>query len=138
MLKLPNEFKQLILDTAPKHLVKAVAPSTFQDLYNSPTLVVWSGASDNTIWGDNKVNYAFRALHDALHLKTGIGFSPLEEIEIGRIQASMYTGLMAELVYIETAGQAEHYLKTGQFVEDQVSFTINELKKLGYRFGTPK
>ncbi len=135
-MNIPNEFKNLILNTAPKHLVKAVAPSTFQDVWNSPSLVVWNGASDNTIWNDPTVNYAFRALHDALHIETRIGFSPKEEIEIGRIQAAKYQSysvLFSDLVYIETAGQAEHYLKTGQFVEDQIRFTMEQLNKLGYK-----
>jgi hypothetical protein len=127
---IPNEFKHLILNTAPRHLVKAVAPSTFSELMSQPTLVVWNGASDATIWNDSAVNYAFRALHDALHLKTRIGFTPLEEIAIGRIQASQYesySSYLADLVYIETAGQAEYFLKNGIFVQNQVAFTESML-----------
>lgn len=126
-------INNLILSTAPKHEVRNVAPSTELELFNSPkTLVIWSGASENTIFNDNRVNWAFRALHDQLHIVTGIGFSPEAEIELGRIQANRYTGLMADLVYIETAGQAKHYLKTGQFVTDQAEFTLNALKRMGY------
>jgi hypothetical protein len=131
MLRVPREFKNLILQTAPRHEVKDIAPSTEIELFNSPSLVIWSGASEGTIWNDARVNWSFRALHDALHLKVGIGFSPLEEIELGRIQASRYSGLLADLVYCEVAGQAEHYLKTGQFVIDQVEFTLNYLKQRG-------
>lgn len=130
-LIVPNEFKQLILNTAPKHLVKAVAPSTYSDLLNQPTLTVWSGASHNTIWQDERVNWAFRALHDQLHLDLGIGFTPLEEIAIGKIQAARYesySSYLADLVYIETSGQAEYYLRNGVFVQNQVAFTIEALK----------
>lgn len=131
-----NEINSLILKQASKlnFTVKDVAPSTFSELLASPSLVIWSGASDNTIFRDASVNWAFRALHDKLHLETGLGFSPESEIELGRIQASQYTGLMADLVYTETAGQAEYYLKNGLFVINQVEFTLNELRKLGYRF----
>ncbi len=129
-----REINNLILKTAPNHSVRDVAPNSYSDLLAQPTLVVWSGQSDNTIFGDRRVNWAFRALHDALHLKTGIGFSPLEEVELGRIQASQYSGLMADLVYIEVAGQAEYYMQTGQFVQDQVLFTLNALKGLNYVF----
>jgi hypothetical protein len=122
MLKIPSEFKNLILQTA---------PSDEFGLFNTSSLVIWSGASDDTIWADARVNWAFRALHDALHLETGLGFSPKSEIELGRIQASKYEGLLADLVYCEVAGQAEHYLKTGQFVVDQVEFTIQYLKTKG-------
>ena len=127
-----REFNNLILKQAPKFTVSETAPSTERELFTSTSLVVWSGASDNTIWSDPNVNYAFRALHDALHLKTGIGFSPAEEIQLGRIQASQYSGLLSDLVYIEVAGQAEHYMRTGEFVLDQVEFTRLELIKIGY------
>jgi hypothetical protein len=129
-----DEFKNLILKQASKlkYRVADVAPSTELELFNGPkTLVIWSGASEGTIWEDARVNWAFRALHDALHLNTGMSFGPEAEMELGRIQANQYTGLMADLVYIETSGQAEHYLKTGQFVEDQVKFTMEALKKAG-------
>ena len=128
-----RQINDLILKSAPRHQVKDSAPSTEIELFNSPSLVVWSGASENTIYQDTRVNWAFRALHDALHLETGLGFSVPEEIELGRIQANQYTGLMADLIYIEVAGQAEHYLKTGQFVKDQVAFTLNQLNKMRYK-----
>lgn len=128
-----RELNHLILTTAPKHEVRALAPSTFQDLLNQPSLVIWNGESEHTIFNDSRVNWAFRALHDTLHLQTRIGFSPESEMELGRIQANQYSGLMADLVYIEVAGQAEHYLKTGRFVSDQVEFTIRALKHLGYK-----
>jgi len=116
-----------------QYRVADLAPNSFQDLKASSGLVIWSGESDKTIWNDKSVNWAFRALHDALHLKTGIGFSPADEIELGRIQAAQYDSrLMQDLVYIEVSGQAEHYLKTGRFVSDQIEFTCIELRKLGY------
>jgi hypothetical protein len=124
-------FNSLILSQASKlkYRVADQAPGTELELFNGPkTLVIWSGASENTIFGDARVNWAFRALHDALHLKTGIGFSPEAEIELGRIQANQYTGLLADLVYIEVSGQAQYYLQTGRFVEDQIKFTMERLK----------
>lgn len=127
-----REINNLLLNTAPRHLVSNMAPNSALDLFISPSLVVWSGASEHTIFGDARVNWAFRALHDALHLKTGLGFSPEEEIELGRIQANQYSGLMADLVYIEVAKQAEYYLKSGLFVADQVLFDLSELTKLGW------
>ena len=113
--------------------VSDAAPDTYAGIAGRATdgLVVWSGASERTIFGDPCVNWAFRALHDRLHLEGGIGFSPLEEIEIGRIQAAQFDGKLADLVYLETAGQAAHFLRTGRFVEDQVSWTQSELARLG-------
>lgn len=119
-------INNLILKKALKidYIVKNEAPNNELDLNNCGQLVIWSGASDNTIFQDAIVNYAFRALHDTLHLKTKIDFSPKSEIYLGRFQASQFdSSVVADLVYCEVALQAEHYLKTGHFVSDQVAFT---------------
>lgn len=128
-----DELKNTILMQASKlrYNVASEAPSNERDLFNSPSLIVWDGASDNTIWDDASVNYAFRALHDALHLNTGLGFSVDEEIAIGRIQANQYVGLLADLVYLEVAGQAEYYKQNGVFVANQKQFTLQALLEQG-------
>lgn len=130
------EFNNLILKQADKLIWRPAteAPSTEADLFGSQTgseLIIWTGESDYTIWGDKRVNWAFRALHDALHLKTGLGFTPEQEIELGRIQASQYDGLLADLVYLEVAGQAEYFREHGHFIKNQVEWTINKLKSMG-------
>lgn len=129
-----REINNHILLTAPKHVVSDNAPSSMSELVNQSGLIVWAGASEHTIFSDKRVNWAFRALHDALHLKTRIGFSPADEIELGRIQANQYSGLMADLIYIEVAKQAEYFLQNHCFILDQVEFTIRHLKLLGYSF----
>jgi hypothetical protein len=124
-----------ILSQAAKleYIVKDIAPNTEKGLFNESTLIIWSGESNNTIYQDASVNYAFRALHDALHITTGLGFSHDHEIELGRIQASQYDSqLMQDLVYCEVALQAKYHQETGLFLKDQVSFTQNYLKGLGY------
>ena len=111
--------------------VQDLAPSNEIELFNEPSLVIWSGASSDTIYQDKAVNWAFRAVHDHLHLETGLGFSPDQEIELGRIQASKCdSDLIADLIYIEVSGQAEYYLKHGKFVDDQVKFTLNALNNI--------
>jgi hypothetical protein len=127
-----REINNLILTTAPRYSVADKAPSTELELFTTPTLVVWSGASNHTIFRDARVNWAFRALHDQLHLDTGLGFSPAEEVELGRIQANKYSGLFADLIYIEVALQAKYYANTGLFVVDQVDFDLKHLKRMGY------
>lgn len=114
-----------------EYIVKDSAPSTELELFNAPSLVIWSGESDNTIYNDPKINHMFRAIHDSIHLKTGLGFSPEQEIEMGRIQAAALEAncksLLADLFYIEIAEQAKYYLKNGIFVKDQVTFTKERL-----------
>lgn len=130
-----NELRQTILREASRirYTVKDTAPSDIRSVLGQGELVIWSGESSRTIWNDAAVNHAFRAIHDALHIQTGLGFTVPEEIELGRIQAARYSGLMADLVWLEVAGQAMEYLKTGQFVKDQVNFTLNALKGMGYK-----
>lgn len=116
----------LILKHASKidYIVKNEAPNNETDLNNCGQLIIWNGESDNTIFQDPQVNYAFRALHDTLHLSTKIDFSPKSEIYLGRIQASQFdSSIVADLVYCEVSLQAEYFLKTGHFVCDQVAFT---------------
>lgn len=123
-----REFNNLLLKQASKlnYSVSAIAPNSERDLFNNP-LVIWNGASDNTIWNDPKVNWAFRALHDALHKVTRLNFTVDCEIELGRIQASQYQGLLADLIYCEVAGQASYYKANGVFVSDQIGFTKERL-----------
>jgi len=114
------------------YTVADLAPGTAHELFSSSSLIIWSGASDRTIYGDARVNWAFRAWHDAMHLKQGLGFTVEAELELARIQASQCTSdLMAELVYCEIAGQVEYFAQTGQFVADQVAFTLNYMRARG-------
>lgn len=120
-----------IFKLAPKFEAKDIAPNSFIDLkVNSlETLVVWSGASDQTIYGDAKVNWAFRAWHDALHLELNAPFTfegeKLVALEQARLIGSDQLGniLMAEIV-----GQTEFYNKYGYFPVDQVKFIQDYLK----------
>ncbi len=125
-----KELNNRILKEASKlkYSVSSVAPSTAHDLFNTSTQVVWNGASNNTIWNDETVNFAFRALHDALHLTTRLDFTIDAEIAIGRIQANQFEGILADIVYIETSGQAEFYKLNGTFVSDQREFTLTKMK----------
>lgn len=126
-------INQMIMRQASKleYRVADQAPNAIESLINSTSLVVWSGESNNTIFNDPAVNHAFRALHDALHLKTGLDFSPQAEIELGRIQASQYdSDLIRELVFCEVSLQAAYHLENGVFVPDQRSFTENYLKNV--------
>lgn len=125
-----NEVLKLTKDI--RFIAKDIAPNDESGLFSAPSLVVWTGASDSTIFEDKLVNWSFRAFHDVAHLKTGLLFNPAHEIELGRIQASRMTSdLMRELIYCEVSLQAAHYLKTGQFVMNQREFTLNYLKLKG-------
>lgn len=76
-----NEVLKLTKDI--RFIAKDIAPNDESGLFSAPSLVVWNGASDNTIFEDKLVNWSFRAFHDVAHLKTGLLFNPAHEMELG-------------------------------------------------------
>lgn len=111
--------------------VNSIAPATFQELKANSTgiLTVWDGASDNTIYGDANVNHAFRAWHDALHLKLNASFTLEGEILVAKEQSRLIgSDLLGDILIAEVKGQAEYFNKHGQFPVNQVEFITNYLK----------
>jgi hypothetical protein len=110
-----------------KYRVSDNAPSTFQDVLKQFTagreLVIWSGGSDNTVWGSADNNYKFRAIHDLIHVKHGLDFTLSGELTVARIQAELFqSDQLGRLVIAEVQGQAEHYFETGEFPVNQIEF----------------
>lgn len=107
------------------------APGTYADLRAdgcNPTLVVWAGASHNTIYGDPAVNHAFRAWHDWTHIRYSLPFTLAGEVQAAQIQAGLVGGTLAEVVLAEVAGNAEHFAQYGVFPVDPVEFVSNWLR----------
>jgi hypothetical protein len=128
---LSYELNSKILKLAPRFEAREIAPDSFEKLKANSTasLVVWSGASDKTIYGDSSVNHAFRAWHDSLHLKLNADFSSTGERLVALEQARLISGdslgmvLMAEIV-----GQLEYFQVHGSFPVDQVEFIKQYVK----------
>src|SRR4051812_40780351 len=82
-----RQFKSLKIS----YTVQDNAPSTLRDIVQayqaSKRLVVWSGASDNTIYGDASVNWVFRAWHDYTHIMLNAEFTDLGERLVAMEQA---------------------------------------------------
>lgn len=130
---LDSELNRLILKLAPKFQASDIAPSTFESLKEqaSGSLVVWAGASDSTIYGDPKVNHAFRAWHDSIHLKLNSPFTLQGERIVALEQARLIgSETMGHLIVAEVIGQAEYNLETGLFPIDQKAFVIAYLRTL--------
>ena len=97
---------------------------------NPKDLKIWSGGSENTIFGDPEVNYAFRAWHDWVHITSQLDFSPLNEARVAFIQAAMLPEewtFERNLILIEVIWQVLHHDATGEFVDDQRDFTVHIL-----------
>lgn len=124
------ELNRKILGFANKlrYTVKSYAPETFQELKASKTgsLIVYDGASENTVYGDPKVNHAFRAWHDALHLSLNADFTSEGEYRVGIEQARLIdSDIMARIILAEVNGQVEYFERHGCFPANQLQFTLN-------------
>ena len=126
-----NEAIMRQVEGMEEYRVSDYAPNTEMDLFgHDGELVVWSGASDKTIYGNPSVNWAFRAWHDSVHLDHGIGLTIPGEIAVARIQASLLGGRLGDVLYAEVGGQAEYYMKNGHFPVDQKGFIQDYLSEL--------
>lgn len=101
-------------------------------------ILVWSGGSDSTIFGDARVNWHFRAWHDFCHIKSGVCnrvhgalgcFEPVAEYAVADWQSRGLSDTLARIVQIEVSGQAKNYATTGGFLPDQIAFTLGELNR---------
>ncbi len=135
-LRYISDFNRIICELAPRFVaadsVPVFLPHTpaafLRGLVTGDGLKVWAGASDATIYGDARVNHAFRAWHDACHLRGGLGFT----LEAERAACAMqerelltrYPGALpiAAMLRAEIIGQAEHFAAFGEFPTDQAAF----------------
>ena len=119
--------------------VSADAPQDYDSLiahYRATgRVLVWSGASERTIFADAHVNQAFRAWHDARHISGGHDFSrngefltmvaqmaDISAIYSGQTAATFRTILRAEII-----GQREYQERFGGFPLNQFAFVRDYL-----------
>jgi hypothetical protein len=130
-------MNQAILLLAPIYEARDNAPSAEHDLFNTTgrsVRPVWAGASDRCIYGDARVNHAFRAWHDAAHIALGATFSLAGETAVCEAQIrALYhrfpsaPAWVARLLRAEIIDQAQHYAATGRFPENQAQFVSLQL-----------
>jgi hypothetical protein len=129
MRALDRELNQAILALAPPFEARPIAPAGLADLTALPHMIVWDGASDATIYGDARVNHAFRAWHDACHVDgqfplTLAGERAACEFQIGTLlkRFPLAPARWLHIIRAEIVGQAEHYAVHGEFPADQAAF----------------
>jgi hypothetical protein len=110
------------------------APDTFEALRaahaRTGLVVVSSLYSERTIYGSPRVNWAQRALHDALHLKHGCDFSRHGELSCAAEATvrAVRRGSDRDLMRADAIGQVEHYFAFGAFPADQRAFVLDYLE----------
>lgn len=93
-------------------------------------VMVWSGESDNTIYGNPAINHCFRAWHDYVHITNDLDFSyqgELAVMEIQKIHARVhYKGkelqTILDLIEYEIKGQLDYYNEYKTFVPNQMEY----------------
>lgn len=95
-------------------------------------LMIWQGASDNTIFGDPKVNLLFRAWHDYEHIVNQFPFTTEGESMTAFKQIAQLPqewGFEQRLILTEVIGQVlyNHY-HNGAFPVDQRRFAVGYMQ----------
>jgi len=117
--------------------VSETAPATYEELViqieQLHRIVVWSGASDATIFGDPEVNYAFRAWHDWCHWHGRLPFTFEGEQRVCEMHCAQLLSLYGDsdktrrwcrIVEAEIIGQRLHFDRFGHFPSDQYDFVV--------------
>lgn len=122
------------------------APSTFKELVeyrHCNVLPVFSGGSDKTIYKHAYQNYNFRFVHDLHHIKLNKDFSfegekmtiksHFEKFRRWSFTASSITDCVIrrdalKLFLADTIGQIKYYYREGEYVDNQLEFSIALMK----------
>lgn len=116
--------------------VADAAPGTYRELVDhmdaGKRLVVYSGGSDYTIFGDPAVNYAFRAWHDCTHYNYECDFSTVGEMftcnqqitDIINVFGADIAQQCIPYLVAEIIGQSFYYKKYGEYISDQRGFAL--------------
>lgn len=114
----------------------ALAPQSLADVnryVNNGRMTVWSGYSDNTIYGCTEHNGAFRAWHDAIHYKLQAPFTFGGEAAVVYEQIRQLVDCYGDddiviqwcaYMLTEVLGQALFNVQYGEFPIDQREFVI--------------
>lgn len=94
-------------------------------------ITVWSGCSENSIFGDSKINTYFRAWHDYNHIKHNLDFTFESEtlvcsIQISELPSHYYFEKM--LLYSDIIGQNLYFKENNEFPTNQRLFVYNFLQ----------
>lgn len=103
-------------------------------------ILVWSGGSDCTVFGEPHMNHAFRAWHDYIHITRGLAFNKAGErlaYNWHCVQLDLYLSHkfsrqhrenIKQLLDIEINGQVEYLERFGHFPEYPRTFAAERMQ----------
>ena len=118
------------VDTFDSNDIEATFEMHKQIYRETGKIYIWKGESENTIFGNEKINHYFRAWHDYIHLNYNLGYSITEESIVCNIQKNQLPQdwyFEKELINAEIIGQAHYFYKNNSFLKNQRLFTANYL-----------
>ncbi len=131
--------------------VADAAPGTYDELIAhldaGRRMLVYSGASERTIYRDPEVNYAFRAWHDWCQWRGRYDFSREGERATYAMQGNHLVTLFGEssqtrrwgrILHAEIIGQRDYYDRHGTFPEDRRAFVAAYLADHSPRIEGPQ
>jgi len=103
---------------------------------NNQPIPVYTGDSDDTIWGEPEYNWLFRAQHDTLHLRHGIPFTLMGEYRVAELHATLAQDMglhdLARVIRIDVAAFAIYQAgNAGKFAPQTLTRTTIELVDIG-------
>ena len=111
--------------------IKQTLQNHIQRFKTTGKIFIWTGSSENSIFGSEQMNHFFRAWHDHTHITYQCGFDFAGEAMVASIQGSMLPAdfvLEKELIMIDIVGLNEYYKIHRVFAKDQRQFTIDYLQ----------
>lgn len=128
----PNYEKQLRLmiekfPPLPHHFVdEDGGPEAVIEAYNKgESIPIYTGDSENTIWGSPEANWLLRAHHDSIHLKYGIPFTPLGEYIAAEVSSALAQYLrmdeLALALRADIAGFAAYQAENSVFAPQELA-----------------
>lgn len=132
-------LEAFILASAPPHTVAQDGPSNWTELQavrGSRVLPVNPQSAEGSIYSSVRVNIAFRAWHDSLHLALNAGFDHAGELAVARehIRQARAAGLSYEdlaALWADTWLTFEHAEHTGAFPNAPREFVARVLTSRG-------
>ena len=103
---------------------------------NNQPIPVYTGDSDDTIWGEPKYNWLFRAQHDTLHLRHDIPFTLMGEYHVAEMHATLAEDMglrnLARVIRIDVAAFATYQADNeGSFAPQTLTRTIMKSVDIG-------
>ena len=137
------ELSNYVLRTAPRHHTAADAPNTWQALLDwhratcndtMRSLPVYDGASERTVYVTPAANHAFRAWHDATHIRLNADFTYAGEKLTAERQTSEakehgISELAQLMLWYDTYGQVELFQQRGGFAANQLAFVSDCIRQ---------